>query len=352
MLKRTFCAVLALLMLAGAFPMPAFAEEATMETITVGGMPSALTGMTNTSSKMEESENNDSRSKADYIKYDMTQVHGRVGGSKDKYDYFKITLKQSVSIYMRAVSATKTAKFRIYSSSGKYLESADYDGMDGGDYWYSLSYTMSPGTYYIRVHESSSRVRSEYLFLFSMVPALNAPQVTAANDPETGKPLIRWNYENYTAKYEVYRATSKDGEYKYIGSTTYMGVIDNGTVAGKTYYYKVKAISGKNGIANSKLSSEVKVVCDCEQPSVWMTRRSTTGKNIINWEEVEGAKEYKVYCASSPNGTYKCIATTKKLKYVHGSGRSNKTYYYKVRAIGKKSGSTSAYSAIVSQTAW
>ena len=55
-------------------------------------------------------------------------------------------------------------------------------------------------------------------------------------------------------KYGVYRSTSKNGTYSLKKTTTSTSYTDTSAVAGKTYYYKVKAI-GSNTSANSAYSS-------------------------------------------------------------------------------------------------
>ena len=71
---------------------------------------------------------------------------------------------------------------------------------------------------------------------------LPAPTVTGGNDAQ-GRPTLKWNAVTGAAKYEVYRARSRSGDYiKYatVTGTSYTNTsyIENGT----TYYYKVRAL--------------------------------------------------------------------------------------------------------------
>lgn len=52
---------------------------------------------------------------------------------------------------------------------------------------------------------------------------------------------VSWNSINHAEKYSVYRATSKDGEYKKIATTEKCYYKDTSAKVGKRYYYKVKA---------------------------------------------------------------------------------------------------------------
>ena len=81
-------------------------------------------------------------------------------------------------------------------------------------------------------------------------PQLPAPTVTGGNDSQ-GRPTLKWNAVTGAAKYEVYRARSKDGDYiKYstVTGTSYTNTsyIENGN----TYYYKVRALDA-NGTAGA-----------------------------------------------------------------------------------------------------
>lgn len=70
------------------------------------------------------------------------------------------------------------------------------------------------------------------------------------------------------------------------------------------------------------------------KPSVSVVSQSKkTVKLCIN--KVKGAVKYKVYCANSKNGTYKCIGSTKSTTF-KDKIKSNETCYYKVKACMKK----------------
>ena len=55
---------------------------------------------------------------------------------------------------------------------------------------------------------------------------------------------ISWSKVTGAKKYYIYRASSKSGEYKKIASTTKLSYSDKKINQNKTYYYKVRAVSG------------------------------------------------------------------------------------------------------------
>lgn len=58
-------------------------------------------------------------------------------------------------------------------------------------------------------------------------------------------------------KYEVYRATSKDGNYSKYYTTTSTSYTNSSAKAGTTYYYKLIAVYGASSYCNSEYSTVV-----------------------------------------------------------------------------------------------
>ena len=71
---------------------------------------------------------------------------------------------------------------------------------------------------------------------------------------KTGKNKVTWEAVDGAQKYEVYRSSSKSGTYKKMYTTVKTSYINTTAVAGKKYYYKVKAIH-KKAAANSAYSN-------------------------------------------------------------------------------------------------
>ena len=82
-----------------------------------------------------------------------------------------------------------------------------------------------------------------------------------SNDKKTGKPKLTWTKIKGAKKYNVYRATKKDGTYQYIGTTTKTSYINKNAKKGKTYWYKVKAVHKTYSSANAALSVPKKIKC-------------------------------------------------------------------------------------------
>lgn len=168
---------------------------------------------------------------------------------------------------------------------------------------------------------------------------------------------LTWNKTvNGANGYAVYRSTSKDGKYtlrKTITSKNTIELTDTGLDTNTTYYYKVRAY---RMIADKKkYGSYSEIVCAKPVLSkTTITVSSKSKKATIKWNKVLGASGYKVYSATSSNGTYslkKTITSINTLSYTNTNLVSGKTYYYKVRAYRNVNGKVvyGPYSAVKSK---
>ena len=170
------------------------------------------------------------------------------------------------------------------------------------------------------------------------------------NNEYSGKPKITWTAVNAADKYYVYRATSKNGTYSYLGSTVNTHYTNTSAEAGKTYYYKVKAVNVDNEYGNSALSNSCYVTCDLARPTNVQVTLSND-KPKVTWNKVEGATKYEVYRKVGENGTYKKFYTTVYTSFTNTGATVGTKYYYKVVAVcGSNSYGNSAYSNAVSIT--
>ena len=178
---------------------------------------------------------------------------------------------------------------------------------------------------------------------------LPAPTVTGGNDSQ-GRPTLKWNAVSGAAKYEVYRARSKDGTYTKYSTTTGTSYTNTSYIEnGNTYYYKVRALDA-NSTAGA-WSSIVSVTYKQTLPAPTVTGgNDSQGRPTLKWKAVSGAAKYEVYRARSKDGDYIKYSTVTGTSYTNTSYIENgNTYYYKVRAL-KSDGTAGAWSSIVSVT--
>ena len=252
-------------------------------------------------------------------------------------------------------AVTGAAKYEVYrarSMNGDYIK---YSTVTGTSYT-NISYIEDGNTYYYKVRAlDANGTAGAWSSIVSVTykQTLSAPTVTGGNDAQ-GRPTLKWNAVSGAAKYEVYRARSKDGDYiKYatVTGTSYTNTryIENGN----TYYYKVRALDA-NGTAGA-WSSIVSVTYRAASTGT-LSAPAVTGGNdaqgrpTLKWKAVTGAAKYEVYRARSLNGDYIKYSTVTGTSYTNTSYIENgNTYYYKVRAL-KSDGTAGAWSSVVSVT--
>ena len=235
--------------------------------------------------------------------------------------------------------AAKYEVYRATSKSGSYTPVAVGTGTSVTD-----TSAKAGKTYYYKVRAvSANNKKSGWSSIVSRACDLARPAAKVSNVASTGKVKVSWGKVEGATKYEVWRATSQNGTYTKLTTTTGTSVTNANTTAGKTYYYKVKAIHS-NSSANSAYSEIVSKTCDLPRPDV--TVKTSSGNVKVSWAKISGATKYEVYRATSSNGTYKLIKSTTGTSYTDKSAQKGKTYYYKVKAIHSKSGANSAYSSV------
>ena len=243
------------------------------------------------------------------------------------------------------------AKYEVYRARSKNGEYIKYSTVTGTSYT-NTSYIENGNTYYYKVRAlDANGTAGAWSSVVSVTykQTLSAPAVTGGNDAQ-GRPTLKWNAVTGAAKYEVYRARSKDGTYTKYSTTTGTAYTNSSYLtSGATYYYKVRALDA-NGNAGP-YSAVVSVTCRLK-----LTAPSVTGGNdaqgrpTLKWNAVSGAAKYEVYRARSMNGDYVKYSTVTGTSYTNTSYLANgTTYYYKVRALGSD-GSYGPYSTPVSVT--
>lgn len=156
---------------------------------------------------------------------------------------------------------------------------------------------------------------------------------------------ITWTGVSQAKGYKVYRASKKKGKYKLAATTGATGFNDKKNKSlGRYKYYKIRpygTVNGKTvyGPYSSVFRAKPKI------PAASGLRTAGSSEKItLAWNKVAGAKKYQVYRATSINGKYKKLTTTKKCSYAKAA-TTGQRYYFKVRAL--RGSRKSSYSAKV-----
>ena len=247
------------------------------------------------------------------------------------------------------------AKYEVYRARSKDGDYIKYSTVTGTSYT-NISYIENGNTYYYKVRAlKSDGTAGAWSSIVSVTykQTLPAPTVTGGNDSQ-GRPTLKWNAVSGAAKYEVYRARSKDGDYIKYSTVTGTSYTNTSYIEdGNTYYYKVRALdaNGTAGAWSSIVSVTYRAASTGTLPAPTVTGgNDSQGRPTLKWNAVTGAAKYEVYRARSRSGEYIKYSTVTGTSYTNTSYIENgNTYYYKVRALDAN-GTAGAWSSIVSVT--
>ena len=153
-------------------------------------------------------------------------------------------------------AVTGAAKYEVYrarSLNGDYIK---YSTVTGTSYT-NTSYIENGNTYYYKVRALDANGTAgawssivSVTYRAASTGTLPAPAVTGGNDSQ-GRPTLKWNAVTGAAKYEVYRARSRSGDYIKYSTVTGTSYTNTSYIEdGNTYYYKVRALDA-NGTAGA-----------------------------------------------------------------------------------------------------
>ena len=248
-----------------------------------------------------------------------------------------------IKISWDAISGAAKYTVYIYDANGNLLKSSSTTGT-------SLTHSSAVAgvnyTYKVKAIGSVSAANSSYSSAKSRTCDLAAPKMSLTNTAE-GKIKLSWNKVTGADKYDVYYST--DGtSWSKLKTVTGTSLTHSSATAGKTYYYRVRAVYSANSSANSAWSGSVsgKAISVLAAPSLSLTNTSE-GKIKLTWTSVSGADKYSVYY-STDGSSYSLLKTVTGTSLTHSSATAGKTYYYKVMAVdADNSASNSGYSNVV-----
>ncbi len=154
-----------------------------------------------------------------------------------------ISSSKADAIHVNSKASVKTIKGNTFDAHGKY---AIYCDKSSTANVYVNNYKNSSGRY-----GYSKGDKKDYKFA-----NLAVPTVKVSKKGKTA--TVSWKKVKGANDYYVYRSTSKNGTYSYIGHTKSTKYQNKKLKKGKTYYYKVSAVKVANGIKQRSNLSTVK----------------------------------------------------------------------------------------------
>ena len=188
--------------------------------------------------------------------------------------------------------------------------------------------------YYYKVRayriEDGSKINGKYSELLTKKTALNAATITVSTNRYKNI-LVEWGKVSGAERYYVYRCDKEGKNCEKQGFAYDTDFINTTPEEGVNYTYKVRTYRAGVYGPYSELVQGLRLD-DTIKYSVNNTAYKT---NTIKITNVETAKKYIIYRATSKNGTYKKIKTLKStgenLVYEDTDVSFNKKYYYRVK---------------------
>lgn len=161
--------------------------------------------------------------------------------------------------WSKASEATSYYVYRATSKTGTYKKIATVSGTaytdkkltTGKKYYYKVVAIKKVGKNIFKSGDSS---------IIEKKPTVSKPKITLKAGTKTA--TVSWKKVSGATGYEVYRATSKKGEYKRVKTTTSTSYKNTKLTKNKTYYYKVRAyrvVSGKKVYSSYSSVQSVKI---------------------------------------------------------------------------------------------
>lgn len=161
----------------------------------------------------------------------------------------------------------------------------------------------------------------------SEVPVLTAEAISSTTI------ALSWNKVIRATGYELYRATSEEGQYELIKDIPGRETADKNIERGIIYYYKVRAYEETNGEKIYSAFSEIKPAIALETPVLSSTSFSMEAEGVkIKWKETQGAEGYVLYRSSNDNKNYiKITDELSQSQYLDTDIEPETVYYYKIQ---------------------
>ncbi|MGN0292465.1 MAG: fibronectin type III domain-containing protein [Lachnospiraceae bacterium] len=193
------------------------------------------------------------------------------------------------------------------------------------------------GTYYTT--STWKTVQSKWSSSVKIVLSYDAPKLTSVKSSGAIQVTLKWNaVPGAYGGYAIYRSDSKDGTYKKIKTITDCDTLTctdkKELTTGTRYYYKICTYNSDFKYKYGNFSSILSAV---PTPTQLKPTAKTAGCTSvkISWKKEDGITGYRIYQASSKNGTYKKIKTitdSETTSFTQTGLTTGKAYYYKVRS--------------------
>ncbi len=245
----------------------------------------------------------------------------KTGGGTDTIDlaWDKTKGASGYVVYYCNADKSKTYKRLAYVKSNKYTVK-------------NLSHTTS---YYFRIAAYVEQDGKKYVGTTTLKRTATYPATPKLTKKRSSSVLeFSWGRNANATGYKIYRASGKtNGKYvlyKTITNNKTTSFSDKNVELGRAYNYRVRAYRClyTNSTYMSK-NGEIKFIAGLSSPD--FTAKSQLSRVSLTWSKNKYATGYDIYYATSKDGPFKYITSTKNDYYNTNHLTNGKTYYFRVR---------------------
>lgn len=242
------------------------------------------------------------------------QTIERKTSSKIKLTWDKKSEADHYRIY-RSTSKDGTYKFIAQTKKAGYL---DQNLKPNTTYYYYLCAAGYQGDTLIKSNPSSVKSATTTVYTTKVTLSQSAFKLT-----RTAKQQLEAELTPTNSKQPIHWSTSNAK----VATVTDKGLVHGVEIGTAT----ITATSGS-------ASASCRVTVIPGRVTLNKVAKKKAGTIRVEWNKISSAEYYRVYRATSKNGTYEYIAHTSRLFYNDSKCKSGTRYYYKVRSCVKKDG--------------
>ena len=268
-----------------------------------------------------------------YSQYSAVIAATPIKFSKVKVDGFKRSGRTYCSITLSWKRVPGAEGYEVYKSATKKGPYTKLKSSKKTKFKRTKLTTNKRCYYKVRAYKKvkGKTVYTKFSKVVRATPKLKTPGISVASS-KTGI-TVSWGKIKGATGYEVLRATSQNGEYKKVKSTSGTSFTNSSVTTNKDYYYKVKAYRKVEGSKKYSKSSAPKGGVKASISRVGGVSASSKDTCIgLTWSAVSGASGYEVFRATGSNSNYTNVGNASSAAFNDYNVAHGMTYYYKIRA--------------------
>ena len=271
--------------------------------------------------------------RGEFEKFGFRAVPGKVENLK--------TARHTKGVQLSFTTQSDANGYTVYRSTaqnGAYNEIKTLDADEGAYLDTDVKYNT---VYYYKVRAFASNGSKSYSGVYSDIASGKNTTGKVTGLKIVGRTptsfTLKWTKPDNAESYTV-QMKPDGGSWKTVGNATGASKVVSGLKLGKVYYFRVKA---NNSIGSCAYCAAVSRKTFVPKPKAPTSKVVSKGLRVY-WQPESYATGYKIYRATSKNGSYKLVKTVTDhttAKWTDTSVSFGKGYYYKIvcyKTSGKK----------------